>query len=141
MSRFLGLCRLALSAVFRGFYSVGSLGVGSACGPSTLWRSEVTVSVVRRCFSHGCSVSLVVTPGCSVPTLWRFGMLGACVMRLWSHGVALVFCELLCLGGCMPRVCFRIVLLWPDPGCRSWHRSSCFRMWLTPLVLRELSWA
>ncbi|MQM17136.1 hypothetical protein Taro_050104, partial [Colocasia esculenta] len=26
-------------------------------------------------FSHGCSVSLVVTPGCSFPTLWRSGML------------------------------------------------------------------
>ncbi|MQM04468.1 hypothetical protein Taro_037265 [Colocasia esculenta] len=25
---------------------------GSACGPSTLWRSEVAVPVVRRCFSR-----------------------------------------------------------------------------------------
>ena len=36
-------------------------------------------------------------------------MLGACVVRLWSHVVALVFSELLCLGGCVPRCCFRIV--------------------------------
>ncbi|MQL67886.1 hypothetical protein Taro_000173 [Colocasia esculenta] len=99
------------------------------------------VPVVRHCFSHGCSLSLVVTTGFSVPTLWRSGMLGACVVRLWSHGVALVFRELLCLGGCVVRVCFRIVLLWPDPSCRSWHCSSCFRMWLTPLVLRESSLA
>ncbi|MQM16346.1 hypothetical protein Taro_049305 [Colocasia esculenta] len=32
--------------------------------------------MVRRSFSHGCSVSLVVTPGCSFPTSWR------CVLRL-----------------------------------------------------------
>ncbi|MQL94509.1 hypothetical protein Taro_027167, partial [Colocasia esculenta] len=58
---------------------------------------------------------------------------GACVVRLWSHVVALVFRELLCLGGCVTRVCFRIVLLWPDPGCGSWRCSSCFRMCLTLL--------
>ncbi|MQM12268.1 hypothetical protein Taro_045184 [Colocasia esculenta] len=85
------------------------LAGGSACGPSTLRRSEVAVPVVRRCFSHGCLVSLVVTPGCSFLTSWRSGMLGACVVRLWSHVVAPVFRELLCLGGCMPRCCFRIV--------------------------------
>ncbi|MQL90585.1 hypothetical protein Taro_023193 [Colocasia esculenta] len=100
---------------------VGRVGVGpqlgraavvqgsSACGPSTMWRSEVVVPVVRRSFSHGCSVSLVVTPGCSFPTSWRSGMLGACVVRLWSHVVAPVFRELLCLSGCMPRCCFRFV--------------------------------
>ncbi|MQM01437.1 hypothetical protein Taro_034195 [Colocasia esculenta] len=65
--------------------------------------------VVRRCFSHGCSVSLVVTPGCSFPTLWRSGMLGACVVRLWSHVVALVFRELHCLSGCVPMFCFRFI--------------------------------
>ncbi|MQM14718.1 hypothetical protein Taro_047653 [Colocasia esculenta] len=43
-------------------------------------------------------------------------MLGACVVKLWSHMVAPVFRELLCIGGCVPRVYFRIVLLWPDPG-------------------------
>ncbi|MQM16266.1 hypothetical protein Taro_049221 [Colocasia esculenta] len=80
--------------------------VGSACGPS---RSEVAVPMVRRCFSHGCSVSLVVTPGCSFLTSWRFGLLGACLVRLWSHMVAPVFHELLYLGGCMPRCCFCIV--------------------------------
>ncbi|MQL97360.1 hypothetical protein Taro_030054 [Colocasia esculenta] len=67
------------------------------------------MSVVRRCFSHGCSVSIVVTPGSSFPTSWRSRMLGACVVRLWSHVVAPMFRELLCLGGCMPRCCFRIV--------------------------------
>ncbi|MQL89751.1 hypothetical protein Taro_022341 [Colocasia esculenta] len=35
---------------------------------------------------------------------------GACVVRLWSHVVAPVFREPLCLGGCVPRVCFRVVL-------------------------------
>ncbi|MQM06144.1 hypothetical protein Taro_038964 [Colocasia esculenta] len=85
--------------------------VGSTCGPSTLWRSEVAVPVVRRCFSHVCSVSLMVTPGCSFPTSWRSGMLGACVVRLWSHVVAPVFRELLCLGGCVPRSSFTSVLL------------------------------
>ncbi|MQL88615.1 hypothetical protein Taro_021180, partial [Colocasia esculenta] len=82
---------------------------GSACGPSTLWRFEVAVPVVRHFFSYGCSVSLVGTPGCSFPTSWRSGMLGACVVRLWSHVAAPVFRELLCLSGCVPRCCFHIV--------------------------------
>ncbi|MQL92173.1 hypothetical protein Taro_024794 [Colocasia esculenta] len=111
--------------------------VGSACGRLTLWRSEVVVPVVRRCFSHGCSVSLVMTLGCSSPTSWRSGILGACVVRLWSHVVAPVFRELRCLGRCVPRVYFRVVLLWPDLGCGSWYCSNCFRMCLTLLVLRE----
>ncbi|MQM21408.1 hypothetical protein Taro_054448 [Colocasia esculenta] len=34
----------------------------------------------------------------------RSGMLGACVVRPWSHVVAPVFRELLCLGGCVPRL-------------------------------------
>ncbi|MQL68759.1 hypothetical protein Taro_001070, partial [Colocasia esculenta] len=63
----------------------------------------VAVPVVRRSFSRGCSVSLVVTPGCSFPTSWRSGMLCACAVRLWSHVVAPVFRELLCLGECVPR--------------------------------------
>ncbi|MQL82970.1 hypothetical protein Taro_015458, partial [Colocasia esculenta] len=71
--------------------------VGYAYGLSTLWRSEVAVPVVRRCFSHGCSVSLVVTPGCSFLTSWRFGMLGACVVRLWSHVVAPGFLASACV--------------------------------------------
>ncbi|MQL78439.1 hypothetical protein Taro_010867, partial [Colocasia esculenta] len=73
---------------------------------SSGFRSEVAMPVVRRSFSRGCSVSLVVTPGCSFPTLWRSGILGACVMRLWSHVVAPVFRELLCLD--VLRCCFRI---------------------------------
>ncbi|MQL68205.1 hypothetical protein Taro_000484 [Colocasia esculenta] len=124
VSRFLRLCQLALWAVFRAFRFAGPLGVscvdavsvtrslvpfvvalvGSTCGPSTLWRSEMAVPMVRRCFSHGCSVSLMVTPGCSFPTSWRSGLLGACVVRLWSYMVAPVFRELLYLGGCMSRV-------------------------------------
>ncbi|MQM08254.1 hypothetical protein Taro_041107, partial [Colocasia esculenta] len=54
---------------------------GSACGPSTLWRSEVAVLVVRRCFSRGCSVSFMVTPG-----VYR-GVASACVD---SDGFAVV---------------------------------------------------
>ncbi|MQL94420.1 hypothetical protein Taro_027080 [Colocasia esculenta] len=60
--------------------------------------------MVRCCFSHGCSVSLVVTPGCFFPTSWRSRMLGACVVRLWSHVVAPVFHKLLCLGRCVLRL-------------------------------------
>ncbi|MQM06270.1 hypothetical protein Taro_039092 [Colocasia esculenta] len=63
---------------------------GSVCGPSTLWRSEVVVPVVRRSFSLGCLVSLVVTPGCSFPTSGRSRML-VIVLRLWSLLVAPVF--------------------------------------------------
>ncbi|MQM17564.1 hypothetical protein Taro_050536 [Colocasia esculenta] len=76
---------------------------GSACGPSTLWRSEVVVPVVRHSFLLGCSVSLMVTPGCSCPTLWRSGML-VLVLRLWSLVVAPVFRELLVLAGLPPHV-------------------------------------
>ncbi|MQM09284.1 hypothetical protein Taro_042149 [Colocasia esculenta] len=43
-------------------------------------------------------------------------MFGAYVVRLWSHVVAPVFRELLCLGGCVPRDCFRIVVLLPLVG-------------------------
>ncbi|MQL86659.1 hypothetical protein Taro_019211, partial [Colocasia esculenta] len=43
---------------------------------------EVVVPVVRRCFSRGCSVSLVVTLGCSFSTSW---------------------------SGCVPRCCFHIL--------------------------------
>ncbi|MQL91812.1 hypothetical protein Taro_024423 [Colocasia esculenta] len=57
-------------------------GVTGGCSSLTLWRSKVAVLVVRRSFSRGCSVSLVVTPGCSFMTSWR----------------------------CVPRCCFRIVL-------------------------------
>ncbi|MQM11161.1 hypothetical protein Taro_044065, partial [Colocasia esculenta] len=67
------------------------------------------------------------------PTLWRYEVVvpvdvGACAVRLWSHMVAPVFRELRCLGGCVPRICFHVVLLWPDPDCGSWCYSSCFRM-------------
>ncbi|MQL91328.1 hypothetical protein Taro_023938, partial [Colocasia esculenta] len=76
----------------------------------------MSVPLVRRSFSRGCSGSLMVTPGCSFLTSWRSGMLGACVVRLWSHVVAPVFHELLCLSGCVPRlVCFHLLeflLLW-----------------------------
>ncbi|MQL82299.1 hypothetical protein Taro_014770 [Colocasia esculenta] len=48
---------------------------GSACGPSTLWRSEVAVPGGETSFSLGCLVSLRVTLGCSFPTSWRSGML------------------------------------------------------------------
>ncbi|MQL72028.1 hypothetical protein Taro_004352, partial [Colocasia esculenta] len=51
--------------------------------------SEVAVPVVRRSFSHGCAVSLVVTPSCSFPTSWRWDV-GSCIVRLGSHVVALV---------------------------------------------------
>ncbi|MQL91716.1 hypothetical protein Taro_024337 [Colocasia esculenta] len=84
VSSAVGLVGVASWAVFSRFRSAGSLGVscvdtqplgGSACGPSTLWRSEVAVPMVRRSFSRGCSVSLMVTLGCSFPTSWRSGML------------------------------------------------------------------
>ncbi|MQL78181.1 hypothetical protein Taro_010610 [Colocasia esculenta] len=55
--------------------------------------------MVRHSFSHGCSVSLVVTPGCSFPTSWEVWDVGACVVRFGSHVVAPVRAE----------GCFRIV--------------------------------
>ncbi|MQM13931.1 hypothetical protein Taro_046859 [Colocasia esculenta] len=52
-----------------------------------------------------------------LPYLVEVWDVGACVVRLGSHVVAPVFCELLCLGGCVPRVASALCL--------------------TPLVLRE----
>ncbi|MQL95129.1 hypothetical protein Taro_027792, partial [Colocasia esculenta] len=75
VSSSVGLVGLASWAVFSGFRSAGWF-----CLWTLEWRSEVVVPVVRRCFSHGCSVSLAVTHGCSFPTSWRSGMLGACVL-------------------------------------------------------------
>ncbi|MQL93616.1 hypothetical protein Taro_026260 [Colocasia esculenta] len=45
-----------------------------------------------------------------LPDLVEVRDVGACVVRLWSHMVAPVFRELRCLGGCVPRCCFRVVL-------------------------------
>ncbi|MQL99114.1 hypothetical protein Taro_031830, partial [Colocasia esculenta] len=66
-------CWSVLVAVFRVACSLGVPWVqgSSACGPSTLWRSEVAVFGVRRSFARGCSVSFVVTPVCAFLTLWR----------------------------------------------------------------------
>ncbi|MQL82483.1 hypothetical protein Taro_014951, partial [Colocasia esculenta] len=54
-----------------------------------------------------------------LPDLVEVRDVGSCVMRLWSHAVALVFRELLGLGGCVSRVASALFLI--------------------PLVLRE-SW-
>ncbi|MQM13189.1 hypothetical protein Taro_046112 [Colocasia esculenta] len=43
-----------------------------------------------------------------LPNLLEVRDVGACVVRLWSHVVAPVFRELLYLGRCVPRCCFRI---------------------------------
>ncbi|MQM14126.1 hypothetical protein Taro_047056 [Colocasia esculenta] len=70
---------------------------------------EVAVPVVRRC----CLMWLLgVSRGDTLlflPNFMEVRDVGACVVRLWSHVVAPVFHELLCLGGCVPRYCFRIV--------------------------------
>ncbi|MQL79587.1 hypothetical protein Taro_012032, partial [Colocasia esculenta] len=101
------------------------------CGCSLLWLASLTlphptaVSVTR-------SLALfVVAPVCSSLTSWHTVLLtwllsvytwlflpnlvevrnvGGCVVRLWSHVVAPVFCELLCLGGCVPRVASALCL-------------------------------
>ncbi|MQM19236.1 hypothetical protein Taro_052236 [Colocasia esculenta] len=124
VSSSMGSIGLALWAVFSGFRSAGSVGVscvdtpplgGSACGPSTLWRSEV----------QGGSA-------CGPSTLWRSEValflpdlvevrdVGARVVRLWSHVVALVFYELLCLGGCssFASALMEFLLLWLIHGWR-----------------------
>ncbi|MQM09873.1 hypothetical protein Taro_042753 [Colocasia esculenta] len=56
--------------------------------PSTLWRSEVAMPMVRCLFSLGCLVSLGVTPGCSSPTLWRCAevLFPHCVLLRWFCG-------------------------------------------------------
>ncbi|MQL90029.1 hypothetical protein Taro_022615, partial [Colocasia esculenta] len=44
-----------------------------------------------------------------LPDLVEVWDVGGCVVRLLSHVVAPVFHKLLCLSGCVPRCCFRIV--------------------------------
>ncbi|MQM19331.1 hypothetical protein Taro_052333, partial [Colocasia esculenta] len=79
---------------------------GSTCGPSTLWRSEVAVPMVRRCFSRGCSVSLVVTPGRDVTLV-----ASACVDSAGSAGVVFgltrVMVEAFSLFRCFVVLCSR----------------------------------
>ncbi|MQL68885.1 hypothetical protein Taro_001161 [Colocasia esculenta] len=70
-----------------------------------------------------------------LPDLMEVRDVGACVVRLWAHVVAPVFRDLRCLGRCVPRVCFRVVLLWPDLG------GGCFALllWLVRDWLSLLS--
>ncbi|MQL81239.1 hypothetical protein Taro_013687, partial [Colocasia esculenta] len=117
VSRFLGFCRLASWAMFSGFYFLRVLSGCLRCSSQTLWR------VWGPGWFCLWALNLVEL---FLPDLVEVRDVGACVVRLWSLVVAPVFRELLCLGGCVPRVCFRIVLLWPDPSCGSWHYSSCF---------------
>ncbi|MQM08605.1 hypothetical protein Taro_041462 [Colocasia esculenta] len=99
---------LFLGVVRGGTGVVSEVQGGSACGPSTLWRSEVVVPVVRHYFSRGFLVSLVVTPGCSFPTLWRSRMLVLCRETLVSLGRSGVPRAPLSRRVCA-KVCFRIV--------------------------------
>ncbi|MQL73000.1 hypothetical protein Taro_005347, partial [Colocasia esculenta] len=89
-----------------------------------MWRSEVAVPVVRRCFSRGCSVSLVVTPGCSFLTAWRSGMLS-------SFASALLEFLLLWLGLAVARVRCRTVVVaafsWCVTSSVSCERERLYR--------------
>ncbi|MQM17093.1 hypothetical protein Taro_050060, partial [Colocasia esculenta] len=95
-------------------------GAGWFC----LWALDLVE--VRGGRAYGETVLLTWLLGVSRGDTWLFlpdlvelRDVGACVVRLWSHVVAPVFRELPCLGRCVPRVYFRIVLLWPDLGCGS----------------------
>ncbi|MQL81866.1 hypothetical protein Taro_014332 [Colocasia esculenta] len=111
----------------------------SSVGPQ-FGRTAVVVFVVEVAYhAHPSVVSItrslvpsVVALECVVSlTSWR--VQGPGWFCLWAldlvevevavSGVAPVIRELLCLGGCVLRVCFHIALLWPDPGCGSWHCS------------------
>ena len=103
--------------------------VGSAYGPSTLWRSEVALLVSDVLLTWLLGVSRGDT-WLFLPDLVEVRDVGACVVRLWSHVVALMFRELLYLSGCMPRCCFRFVfdsagsagvVFGPTLVCGSWH--------------------
>ncbi|MQL89744.1 hypothetical protein Taro_022324 [Colocasia esculenta] len=94
VSSSVGLVGLASWTVFSGFRSAGSLGVpGWFC----LWALDLVEGDTWL----------------FLPDLVEIRDVGACVVRLWSHVVAPVFRELLCLGGCVPKCCFRIVF---DPA-------------------------
>ncbi|MQM16056.1 hypothetical protein Taro_049009 [Colocasia esculenta] len=69
---------------------------------------------------------------------------GACVVRLWSHVVALVFRELLCLGGFMPRVaftlCLTLLVLWESCWARLWLWVVAFSSFASALLEFLLLW-
>ncbi|MQL88812.1 hypothetical protein Taro_021376 [Colocasia esculenta] len=75
--------------------------------------SEVAVPVVRRCFSHSCSVSLVVTPGCSFSTLWRSGMLVLVSSAGVVFGLTLVVGRGITLFRCFIVLCVLFARLTP----------------------------
>ncbi|MQM10609.1 hypothetical protein Taro_043504, partial [Colocasia esculenta] len=78
---------------------------GFAYGPSTLWRSEVAMPVVRRSFSHGCSVSLVrvCTEGCFRIVFESAGSAGVVL------GPTLVVGRGIALFRCLVALCSRSV--------------------------------
>ncbi|MQM15646.1 hypothetical protein Taro_048596 [Colocasia esculenta] len=64
-----------------------------------------------------------------LPDLVEVRDVGTCVVRLWSHMVAPVFRELLCLGGCVPRmlVCCVAPLV---KCCGTWLQLLSALCWL-----------
>ncbi|MQM09209.1 hypothetical protein Taro_042074 [Colocasia esculenta] len=100
-------------------------------------RMEVRRGAVVRPDCGGCGC--LVHAGCSLAVSSSVGLVS--LASVWFPNlVACPRCRVVLLVGPRPcggvlRVCFRIVLLWFDPGCSSWHYSSCFRIVvLLPLV-------
>ncbi|MQM10670.1 hypothetical protein Taro_043568 [Colocasia esculenta] len=105
----------------------GGTGVCSSltswCVRGAGWFCLWALDLVEVCGGRACGETVLLTwllgvsrgdTWFSLPNLVEVQDVGACVVRLWSHVVAVVFRELLCLGG--SRV-------WPDPGCGSWRYS------------------
>ncbi|MQL80930.1 hypothetical protein Taro_013382 [Colocasia esculenta] len=120
MSSAVDLVGLALRAMFSGFRFAGSLGTLDCC------FINLFLGVVYGGTGVCSSLTTWSVRGAAWFCLWALDLVevwdvGACVVRLWSHVVVPVFHELLCLGGCEPRVASTLCL--------------------TPLVLRESCWA
>ncbi|MQM06936.1 hypothetical protein Taro_039769 [Colocasia esculenta] len=103
------LCCGSLASPYRGDWCKQLTAV-------SVTRSLVSSMVAPEC-GRACGETVLLTwlIGVSRGDTWLFlpdlvevRDVGACVLRLWSYVVAPVFRELLCLGGCVPRCCFRI---------------------------------
>ncbi|MQM14421.1 hypothetical protein Taro_047352, partial [Colocasia esculenta] len=107
------VARLACRLVPQGRVCPYDLMVGTRQTPDCCFGNPF-LGVVRGGIVGCSSLTSWCVRGAGWFCLWDLDLVevqdvGACVVRHWSHVVAPVFCELLCLGGCVPRCCFHIV--------------------------------
>ncbi|MQL70419.1 hypothetical protein Taro_002743 [Colocasia esculenta] len=109
------LCALLLATCGVGLVALVVTVFHSGTEIGFLVALACTVVTPNYCFGNPfLSAVHCGTVGCSSLTSWSVRGVGW--FCLWTLNLVedLVFRELLCLGRCVPRVCFHIVLLWPD---------------------------